>query len=303
MQVALSLGTFDVPGGPTQIAPVVGRIAEDADRVGISQLWVMDHFFQIPLNGKPESEMLEDYSLLAYLAARTERIELGVGVTGVPYRHPGVLIKTVTTLDVLSGGRAWFGIGAAWNNMEAQSLGIPFPPMAERFERLEEALQIAHQMWAGDESPFEGRHYRLQRPLNSPNSLRRPHPPILIGGSGERKTLRLVAQYAEACNLLPSGSPLDMTHKLDVLRRHCEELGRPYEEITKTGLLTISVADAGAREAAVAQLREMAAIGFDTIMVGLKEIHEPGAIDALGGVADAVRHVVPAGRETAVVAA
>jgi F420-dependent oxidoreductase-like protein len=178
--------------------------------------------------------MLEAYATLSFAAGQTGRIELGALVTGVTPRHPGVLVKTVTTLDVLSGGRAWLGIGAAWNEEESRGLGIPFPPMAERFERLEETLRIAHRMWAGDREPFQGRHYRLEQPLNVPNALRRPHPPILVGGSGERKTLRLVARYGDACNLFEFGGLEALRHKLEVLRGHCAAEGRPYDEIQKT---------------------------------------------------------------------
>src|SRR6185437_3600761 len=168
---------------------------------GFASIWVMDHFFQIAMMGAPEEPMLESYSTLSYLAGATKRVKLGTMVTGVVYRHPGILVKTVTTLDVLSGGRAYLGIGAAWNEQEARGLGVPFPALKERFERLEETLQIAHQMWSGDRSPYNGRYYQLTDPLNSPQPLTKPHPPIMIGGGGEQKTLRLVAQYGDACNL------------------------------------------------------------------------------------------------------
>jgi len=210
MKLGISISTFPWPA--EEIGPEVSRIATAADEAGVDSLWVMDHFFQIRLTGlPPESPMPEAYATLAFLGGLTRRIKLGTLVTSVAYRHPGVLVKAVTTLDVMTGGRAIFGVGAGapWNiapagpgtAFEAEGLGIPFPSLAERFERLEELLQIAHQMWRGDESPYQGRHYQLVRPLNSPNSVQRPHPPILIGGSGERKTLRMVAQYADACNL------------------------------------------------------------------------------------------------------
>jgi F420-dependent oxidoreductase-like protein len=234
LKIGLAVSDFTWPDGPQRIGRTFGRIAMDAEQAGLRSLWVMDHFFQIPVFGPPEHEMLEAYTTLAFAAGHTERIELGALVTGVTPRHPGVLAKTVTTLDVLSCGRAWLGIGAAWNEQESRGLGIPFPPLAERFERLEETLQILRQMWAGDARPFEGRHYRLERPLNSPNALRRPHPPILIGGGGERKTLRLVARYGDACNLFESGGLDELRRKLEVLRGHCAELERPYEEIEKT---------------------------------------------------------------------
>ncbi|MFD0541666.1 TIGR03560 family F420-dependent LLM class oxidoreductase [Actinomadura luteofluorescens] len=187
MRIGLQVPSFTFPGGPEQIGPAFARVAREADQGGLHSLWVMDHFFQIGMVGPPQDPMLEGYSALAYAAALTERITLGTMVTGVTYRHPGVLVKTVTTLDVLSGGRAWLGIGAAWNDEESRGLGVPFPPTAERFERLEETLRIAHRMWEGDETPFEGDHYTLERPLNSPPALRRPHPPILVGGGGRRR--------------------------------------------------------------------------------------------------------------------
>jgi F420-dependent oxidoreductase-like protein len=297
MQLGLIIDDFTVPGGPTQIRSEVGRIAEEADEAGLAHLWVMDHFFQIPYVGDPEREMLEGYSVLAYAAGRTERIELGTIVTGVPYRHPGVLVKTVTALDVLSGGRAWLGIGAAWNEDEARSLGIPFPPMGIRFEWLEETLRIAHQMWAGDERPFVGEHFRLERPMNSPNSLRRPHPPILVGGSGERKTLRFVARYADACNILPLEGPESYPRKLDVLRRHCDELGRAYEEILKTAALRLAITASGGKAAAIAQIRELGALGFDGVLLSLEDLYVPGAMTALGALVEAAHDIVPAGRE------
>ncbi|REE99341.1 LLM class F420-dependent oxidoreductase [Thermomonospora umbrina] len=245
MRIGLQIPAFTFPGGVEQIGPEFGRIARDADQGGLDSLWVMDHFFQIPHVGPVEDPMLEAYTALAYAAALTERITLGTMVTGVIFRHPGVLVKTVTTLDVLSGGRAWLAIGAAWNEEESVGLGLPFPPTAERFEQLEETLQIALQMWKGDESPYRGRHHTLERPLNSPQSLRRPHPRILVGGGGEKKTLRFVAKYADACNLSDGE---ELPHKLRVLREHCEREGRPYEEIEKT-VLTIITPDTSVEEA------------------------------------------------------
>src|SRR5436309_12140986 len=220
----------------------------------------MDHFFQIRGVGPAEREMLEAYTTLGYLAACTSRAKLVTLVTGAVYRHPGILAKIVTTLDVLSGGRAWLGIGAAWNEEESRGLGIPFPPVAERFERLEETLQICLQMWRGDETPYQGKHYRLARPLNSPQDLSTPHPPIMIGGGGERKTLRFVARYAQACNLFPGP---DLARKLDVLRAHCEREQRDYDEIEKTVLFNFDVGPNG-RDAArvVDELGRLAQLGF-----------------------------------------
>ncbi len=233
MRVGLQVPSFTHDGRADGIGPRFAGFASGADQAGLDSLWVMDHFFQIQAVGEPEEPMVEGYSALAYAAALTERITLGTLVTGVTYRHPGVLAKTVTTLDVLSGGRAWLGIGAAWHEEEARGLGIPFPPLAERFERLEDTLRIVRQMWSGDEHPFAGIHHTLERPLNSPQPVRQPHPPILIGGGGEKKTLRLVAMYADACNLFDSEQ---LPTKLDVLRRRCDEVGRDYAEIEKTAL-------------------------------------------------------------------
>ena len=199
-------------------------------------VWVADHLLQADPTAAPgDTEMLEAYTTLGFLAAQTERVRLGTMVTGVTFRPPALLVKAVTTLDVLSGGRAWLGLGAGYHGEEAAAMGLPLPPVAERFERLEETLRIAARMWAGDESPFEGRHYRLERPEGSPPPIQRPRPPILIGGTGERKTLRLVARYADACNLfdIPDGGRT-VTHKLAVLAQHCDDVGRPYDEIEKT---------------------------------------------------------------------
>jgi F420-dependent oxidoreductase-like protein len=211
-------------------------VAGAADQAGLDTVWVSDHLVQADPTAAPgQTEMLEGYTALGFLAARTERVRLGTMVTGVTFRPPALLIKAVTTLDVLSGGRAWLGVGAGYQEDEAQAMGLPLPPVAERFERLEETLQIAARMWAGDEAPFEGRHYRLQHPTGSPLPLRRPHPPILVGGTGERRTLRLVARYADACNLfdIPDGGRT-VGRKLEVLARHCDEVGRPFEAIEKT---------------------------------------------------------------------
>ena len=244
MKIGLQVPNFTWPGGPTNIATKLAEIATAADEAGFASLWVMDHFFQIGSRnpqsglGPAEDEMLEGYSVLSYLAGITKNVKLGTMVTGVIYRHPGILAKTATTLDVLSKGRAYLGIGAAWNEREALGLGVPFPPVAERFERLEEALQIVLQMWSGKRAPYHGKYYQLAETLNSPQPLTKPHPPILIGGSGEKKTLRLVAQYADACNLFAAPDSEVLRHKLDVLKAHCERLGRDYAAIEKTTLGT-----------------------------------------------------------------
>jgi F420-dependent oxidoreductase-like protein len=231
LKIGLQIPDFTTPAGPPRLGSDLAAVVRTADEGGFDFIAVMDHFFQIQAVGPAEHEMLEAYTTLGYLAACTSRAKLLTLVTGAIYRNPGILAKIVTTLDVLSGGRAWLGIGAGWNEEESRGLGIAFPPVAERFERLEETLQICLQMWRGDESPYHGQHYQLERPLNSPQSLTRPHPPIMIGGGGEKKTLKFVARYADACNLFPGP---DLGRKLDVLRAHCEAEGRDYGEITKT---------------------------------------------------------------------
>ena len=242
MRIGLQVPNFTWPGGPQAIAPTLANIARTADQGGFASLWVMDHFFQIGVIGPAEHEMLEGYSALNYLAALTKNVKLGTLVTGVIYRYPGILVKTVTTLDVLSGGRAYLGIGAAWFEREALGLGVPYPSTGERFQRLEEALQIAHQMWSDNNCPYAGKHYQLAETLCSPQPLSRPHPPILIGGAGEQKTLRLVAQYADACNLFARMGNDVVRAKLDVLQRHCEAVGRDYATIEKTTLDTAYLA-------------------------------------------------------------
>lgn len=224
MRLGLQIPSFTWPSGPAGIRARLAEIGRTADEVGFASLWVMDHFFQIEYIGPPDEPMLESYTTLGYLAGVTQRLRLGTMVTGVVYRHPGVLVKAVSSLDVISGGRAYLGIGAAWFEREATGLGVSFPPLKERFERLEETLQIAKQMWAGPVAAYHGRYYHLAETLNSPQPLTRPHPPILIGGSGEKKTLRLVAQYGDACNLFAGTNINEVRHKLDILKRHCDEV-------------------------------------------------------------------------------
>jgi len=243
----------------------------------------MDHYFQIGYVGPAEDPMLEGYSALSYLAGVTEKVKLGTLVTGVHYRHPGILLKTATTLDVLSGGRAYLGIGAGWFERESRGLGVPFPSTKERFEQLEEALQIAHQMWSSEVGPYHGHHYQLQETLNSPQALSRPHPPIMIGGMGERKTLRLVAQYADACNLFAYGGADLIRHKLDVLRRHCEDLGRDYEEIERTALGTVNLAPDGmTAEEVIEQCRELNEAGVQHLIFNMPNVHEIAPLETFG---------------------
>lgn len=296
VRIGLDLVRFNWPGSPTSIGPTLGRIARDADQAGLDSLWVMDHFFQIRGFGDLEDEMLEAYAALAFLAGQTERIQLGTLVTAVNHRHPGVLLKQATTLDVLSGGRAYLGIGAGWNEEEQRGLGIPTYPLAERFERLEETLRIARQMWAGDEQPFEGRHYQLDRPLNSPNSVRRPHPPILIGGAGERKTLRLVARYGDACNLMEGEGHAQLQHKLDVLAKHCEDVSRPYAEIEKTIFASLARDPDASAAQTVERFGTFAELGFDHVIVDVPDAWREGSLDPLARIAPDVQAITPAGR-------
>ncbi len=234
MHLGIHVNRFTWPGGPAAIGPTLAAIAQRAEAAGFFSLSVMDHFFQIPPNGAANLEMLEAYTTLGYVAGTTSRLRLGTVVTGVTYRHPGLLVKEATTLDVLAGGRTYFGIGAAWFEQEHVGLGVPFPPLRERFERLEEALQIAHHMWSGNESPFVGKHYRLEHPMCYPPPLQKPHPPILIGGAGEQKTLHLVAKYGDVCNLFEEIGLDELRRKLDVLAEHCVAVGRAYDDITKS---------------------------------------------------------------------
>ena len=307
MKFGITITTFPWPA--EEIGPLVSRIAVAADEAGVDSLWVMDHFFQIRLTGlPPESPMPEAYATLAFLGGLTRRIRLGTLVTSVSYRHPGVLVKTVTSLDVLTGGRVIFGVGAGapfnvtpagpGTAFEAEGLGIPFSSLAERFERLEEVLQIAHQMWRGDETPYQGRHYQLVRPLNSPNSMQQPHPPILIGGSGEGKTLRLVARYADACNLfdVPGSQFRDnIAHKLDVLRQHCAREGRDFAAIEKTIATNFDLGEdpkAGAAELLI-HLRELAAAGIEHVLFSPRRSWDEATFDAVASILPEVHAIEP----------
>jgi alkanesulfonate monooxygenase len=259
VKLGLHLANLTYPNGPANLAADLTAIAEAAEAHGFARLSVMDHVWQIGPVGPPEDDMLEAYTTLGYLAARTSRMQLLAWVTAAVYREPGLLAKIVTTLDVLSQGRAMLGIGAAWNEEESRGLGLLFPPTAERFERLEETLQICLQMWSDDESPYRGTHYALERTLNSPQSLQRPHPPILIGGGGEKKTLRLVAQYAQACNLFDSP---ELPHKLEVLRGHCEDVGRPFQDVEVTVMTGLDPGAEGEKvDELLADLRRLADLG------------------------------------------
>jgi alkanesulfonate monooxygenase len=280
MKIGLHVSNFTWPGGPATMAADLARVAVTAEEQGFAKLSVMDHVWQIGPIGPPELDMLEAYTALGFIAGQTSRIELLTWVTAVVYRDPGLLAKAVTTLDVLSGGRAWLGIGAAWNEPEARGLGLFFPPTAERFERLEEALQICLQMWSGDDTGYSGKYYQLERTLNSPQSLTRPHPPILIGGGGERKTLRLVAKYAQACNLF-AGPELE--HKLDVLRRHCDDVGRDYDEIEKTVIGPLDPGPDGDQVGnLIDSIRQLSALGVTHYHGSVPDVASITPIEVLG---------------------
>ena len=287
MKIGLQIPSFTWPGGTDAIGPTVGRIAHQADEIGFDSIWVMDHFFQIRGVGKPEEPMLEGWTTLGFLAANTKRARLGLMVGGVHYRLPGLWVKAATTLDVLSGGRAWLGIGAAWNEDESRSLGFPFPPLGQRFEMLDETLQIAHQMWQGErgsEAEFHGRHYDATRLMNSPQSISRPRVPIMIGGGGERKTLRLVAKYADASNVF--GGPEMIAHKYAVIREHCADIGRNPDEIERTNLQTIDLGrDSPAR--IVDRFGELADAGAQHVIVSVADVHDPKQLETIG------RDIVP----------
>jgi F420-dependent oxidoreductase-like protein len=298
MKIGLQIPNFTWPGGPAGIAARLAEIARAADAAGFASLWVMDHFFQIGSRdrsmglGPAEDEMLEGYDTLSYLAGFTKKIKLGTLVTGVIYRHPGILIKTVTTLDVLSGGRAYLGIGAAWNEREALGLGVPFPPIGERFRRLEETLQIAKQMWSDNNGSYEGKYYRLAETLCNPQPLSKPHPPILIGGGGEQKTLRLVAEYADACNLFARIGPGALRVKLEVLRRHCDAAGRDYAQIEKTSLDSVHLAPGKLDAAgAIARCRQLASAGIQHAIFNIPNVHEITPLEIFG------REIIPATAE------
>lgn len=265
MKIGLEIGDFAWTGGPTAMAGTLAELGRSADDAGFSLIGVGDHLWQGDNAGGPEEPELECFTALALLAAHTRRCLLAPVVAGVHFRQPALLAKTVTSLDVLSGGRAVLGIGVGWNEAEAVGMGIPFPPVAERFGMLEETLQVCLRLWAGergDERPYTGQHYRLERPLNVPQSLTRPHPPILIGGDGRRKTLKLVARYADACNLYPSP---DLPEKLDALRRHCDDEGRDYDEIEKTCILPFETGPGGDKaDDLVAELHRVAGLGIQT---------------------------------------
>ena len=288
MKLGLQINSFDWQGGSARLGLTLAEIARAAEAAGFDRIAAADHVWQHPIMGGPEANEPECYAMLSFVAANTERVGLTAMVSGVHFRHPAVLVKAVTTLDVLSGGRAWLGVGSGHYEEETFGLGIPFPPQKERFEMLEETAQIALRMWSGehgDGRPYLGKHYRLERPLNLPQSLSRPHPPIMIAGDGEKKTLRLVARYADACSLRPGPQ---IPHKLAVLRRHCEEEGRDYDSIEKTCAFAFDVGEGGEKaEELIGQLRWLAGMGVETVIGMIPDVDRLAPLDIIG------REVVP----------
>jgi F420-dependent oxidoreductase-like protein len=279
MKLAVHCANLTWPGGADALGTTLAGVARAADEGGVTTVTLMDHYFQMEHLGGPPEPMLEGYTSLGFLAGQTSRLELGLLVTGVTYRHPGLLAKIVTTLDVLSEGRAFLGIGAAWYEREHLALGVPYPPLAERFERLEETLQIALQMWSDDEGPYAGKHFQLAETISIPSPVQTPHPPIVIGGSGERKTLRMVAQYAQATNLIVADADA-AAHKLAVLREHCDDLGRDYDSIEKTAQARLQpgfTADEILETASA-----LAAVGIEHVHFGVLGPDVPGSIARFG---------------------
>jgi F420-dependent oxidoreductase-like protein len=285
MRLGIHFVNFSLPGGPEALGSTLGAAAQAAEEGGCAKFTLMDHWFQMEQFSSSRDPMLEGYTSLGFLAGRTDRITLSLLVTGVTYRHPGLLAKIVTTLDVLSGGRAQLGIGAAWYEREHRGLGVPFPPLGERFERLEESLQICHQMWSEDDGPYQGRHYQLAETICSPPPVQKPRPKILVGGGGERKTLRLVAQYADACNVF-ARDPAVVAHKLEVLARHCDTAGRDPATIEKT-ILAVGVNPLDDVDGFIANMDEYARRGVELVEV------VPAGPDPVAIVNQLGEHVVP----------
>ncbi len=280
MKLGLQIPDFTWPNGAGALGAELAAVARKADEAGFDFIAVMDHFFQISVVGPPENDMLEAYTALGFLAAHTERAKLLTLITGVHYREPGLLAKAITTLDVLSGGRAILGIGAGWNEEESRGLGFRFPSTAERFERLEEALRYILQMWGDGDGPFQGKHYQAERLLNMPQVLSRPRPPIMIGGGGEKKTLRFVAKYGDMCNLF--NTP-DLEHKLGVLKQHCENEGRDYNEITKTVYHVLDVGSKGEKAGELNdELGRLAGLGVDVAIGAVPGVPDLDLIEKIG---------------------
>lgn len=294
MKIGLQIPNYTYPEGSKDLGNKLAEIARIAEDAGFSSIWVMDHFFQIGSRdrsmglGPAEEDMLEGYSTLSYLAAITKKVKLGTMVTGAVYRHPGILIKTVTTLDVLSGGRAYFGIGAGWFEREARGLGVPYPSTKDRLEQVEEVLQIAEQMWSDNNGEYRGKHFQLAETLCTPQPLSKPHPPILIGGGGEKKTLKLVAKYADACNLFAQIGNTALQGKLDILKKHCEDVGRDYSEIEKTTLGTVHLTSEKMKaKDVIDSCRSLAEMGIQQAIFNMPNVHEIKPLEIFG------REIIP----------
>lgn len=297
MQLGLQIHSFTWPGGPDAIGPTLARAVRTADEVGFDSIWVMDHFWQIGGRDSELQPMLEGWTTLGFMAASSQRARLGLMVGGVHYRNPGLWVKAATTLDVLSGGRAWLGIGAGWNEAESRGLGFEFPPLGVRFEQLEDTLRIAHGMWQGErgtEADLEGRRFHAHRLLNVPQSISRPRVPIMIGGGGERKTLRLVAQYADASNLF--GGPDQLLAKYAILAEHCAAVGRDFGEIERTSYQPISLRTSAEHpDRLIESLGRLAEAGAQHVILGIADADDVSALEAFG------RDVIPQVRDLAAV--
>lgn len=274
MRIGLQIPHFR-PSTPLTMRSWLTETVQTIDQGGFDSLWVMDHFFQLGgWLGEPETEMVEGYTTLGFLAGLIQNVKIGLLVGGVIYRHPAIVIKMISTLDVLSGGKTYFGIGAAWYEHETISLGMRFPPTKERFELLEETLQLAKHMWAGNRAPFQGKHFQLPYPVNNPQPLQQPHPPIMIGGMGPDKTLRMVAQYANACNLFGRAEKHILQERLDILKGHCERFGRSYDEIEKTCLVTADFSDGSPRQV-IEHSQALQTLGFEHIIYNIQGEYNP----------------------------
>jgi F420-dependent oxidoreductase-like protein len=293
MHIGLQIPSFKVPGGTAAIGPELKKVVTTAEEAGFYSLWVMDHYYQIKgLFGEAYTDpMLESYTTLGYFAALTEKALLGVLVTGVIYRHPSVLLKMVNTLDILSGGRAYLGIGAAWYEDEARGWGIPYPSTAERFEQLEENLQLAKALWAGDETSFTGKHVAAPAITNNPRPLSQPHPRIMVGGTGPKKTLRMVAQYADACNIGDWVGPDNMRKAIDDLKGHCEALGRDYASVEKTALGTVNLSGDDTAAGVIQRIEELAALGFTHAIFNMPDVYTITPLETFA------REIIPAAAE------
>jgi F420-dependent oxidoreductase-like protein len=297
MKLGLQIPSYTWPGGAAAIGPTLARIVRTADEVGFDSIWVMDHFFQIRGVGPAEEPMLEGFTTLGYAAAHAHRARIGLMVGGIHYRQPALWLKAATTLDVLAGGRSYFGIGAAWNQEESEGLGFRFPELGERFRMLEDTLRYVRDGWSGEQgtdAPFSGRTVEARRLLNSPQALSRPHPPILVGGGGEQRTLRLVARYADACNIF--GNPDNLRRKYEILQEHCQDLGRDYAEIEKTNLASISLTESGAAgslttAAFVERLGAWAEAGSMHTIFSVRDVWDVGKLELIG------RQVIPQVRD------